>query len=95
MNRILAKSQLGPEVFQLEIEAPRIQKRWKAGQFLIIRPLDTSERIPLHGSATSSGARSRSPRPGPGPVEPSVSAAVRRHLPGGPRCARRTSGRSP
>jgi ferredoxin--NADP+ reductase len=47
VNRILAKKQLGPEVFQLEVEAPRIQKRWQAGQFVIIRPLDTSERIPL------------------------------------------------
>lgn len=47
MNRILAKKQLGPEVFQLEIEVPRIQKRWKAGQFIIIRPNADSERIPL------------------------------------------------
>jgi ferredoxin--NADP+ reductase len=47
MNRILAKKQLGPEVFQLEVEAPRIQKRWKAGQFIIIRPNSDSERIPL------------------------------------------------
>ena len=47
MNRILAKKQLGPEVFQLEVEAPRIQKRWKAGQFIIIRPNSGSERIPL------------------------------------------------
>jgi ferredoxin/flavodoxin---NADP+ reductase len=47
MNRILAKKQLGPEVFQLEVEAPRIQKRWKAGQFVIIRPNSDSERIPL------------------------------------------------
>ncbi len=47
MNKILAKKQLGPEVFQLEVEAPRIQKRWKAGQFVIIRPNSNSERIPL------------------------------------------------
>ena len=47
MNRILAKKQLGPEVFQLEVEAPRIQKRWKAGQFIILRPNSESERIPL------------------------------------------------
>ncbi len=47
MNKVLAKKQLGPEVFQLEIEAPRIQKRWKAGQFVIIRPNSNSERIPL------------------------------------------------
>ncbi len=47
MNRILAKRQLAPEVVLLEVEAPRIQKRWKAGQFIIIRPLAESERIPL------------------------------------------------
>jgi ferredoxin--NADP+ reductase len=47
MNLVLDKRQLGPEVFQLEVQAPRIQKRWKAGQFVIIRPLQTSERIPL------------------------------------------------
>ena len=47
MNLVLDKRQLGPEVFQLEVQAPRIQKRWKAGQFIILRPLTTSERIPL------------------------------------------------
>jgi len=47
VNRILAKRQLAPEVVLLEVEAPRIQKRWKAGQFIIIRPLAESERIPL------------------------------------------------
>jgi ferredoxin--NADP+ reductase len=47
VNLVLDKRQLGPEVFQLEVQAPRIQKRWKAGQFIILRPLTTSERIPL------------------------------------------------
>lgn len=47
MNRILAKRALAPEITLLEVEAPRIQKRWKPGQFLIIRPLVDSERIPL------------------------------------------------
>ena len=47
MNLILDKKQLGPEVFQLEVHAPRVQRRWKPGQFVILRPLDTSERIPL------------------------------------------------
>jgi ferredoxin--NADP+ reductase len=46
-NEILAKCQLAPEVTLLEVYAPRIQKRWKAGQFIIIRPQATSERIPL------------------------------------------------
>ena len=46
-NQILAKKELAPQVTLLEVEAPRIQKRWKAGQFIIIRPLPGSERIPL------------------------------------------------
>lgn len=46
-NRILAKRELAPQITLLEVEAPRIQKRWKAGQFIIIRPLPGSERIPL------------------------------------------------
>ncbi len=44
---ILNKRQLAPEVTLLEVEAPRIQKRWKPGQFIIIRPTANSERIPL------------------------------------------------
>lgn len=47
MNRVLAKRELAPLVTLLEVEAPRIQRRWKAGQFIIIRPLESSERIPL------------------------------------------------
>jgi len=47
MNRILAKKQLTPEIVQFEIEAPRIAKRWKPGNFLILRPKEDSERIPL------------------------------------------------
>jgi ferredoxin--NADP+ reductase len=46
-NEILAKRQLAPEVTLLEVLAPRIQKRWKPGMFIIIRPLSNSERIPL------------------------------------------------
>lgn len=56
MNRLIYKQQLGPEVFRLEVEAPRIQKRWKAGQFVIIRPFTNSERIPLT-LVTSDAAR--------------------------------------
>lgn len=47
MNTILAKRVLAPEITLLEVEAPRIQRRWKPGQFIIIRPLPESERIPL------------------------------------------------
>jgi ferredoxin--NADP+ reductase len=47
MNRILAKKALAPQITWFEMEAPRIQKRWQAGQFLILRPRPDSERIPL------------------------------------------------
>ncbi len=47
MNRILKRRQLTPEIVLLEVEAPRIARRWKPGNFIIIRPTPVSERIPL------------------------------------------------
>ena len=47
MNRVIEKRFLTPEIVMLELEAPRIARRWKPGQFLIIRPTAESERIPL------------------------------------------------
>ena len=47
MNRILTKRQLTPETALFEVEAPRIARRWKPGNFIIIRPTPESERIPL------------------------------------------------
>jgi glutamate synthase (NADPH/NADH) small chain len=46
-NRILATRVLTPEIAWLQVEAPEIAKRWKPGQFVIIRPTEGSERIPL------------------------------------------------
>jgi glutamate synthase (NADPH/NADH) small chain len=46
-NRIVAKRVLTPDISWLQVEAPRIAKRWKPGQFVIIRPTEKSERIPL------------------------------------------------
>jgi len=46
-NRILAKRLLTPEIAWLQVEAPEIAKHWKPGQFVIIRPTQKSERIPL------------------------------------------------
>jgi NAD(P)H-flavin reductase len=46
-NRIVAKRLLTPEIAWLQVEAPEIAKRWKPGQFVILRPTETSERIPL------------------------------------------------
>src|ERR1700759_4267025 len=47
MNKIVRKQQLTPETALFEVEAPRIAKRWKPGQFIIVRPNASSERIPL------------------------------------------------
>jgi len=47
MNRIVARRQLTPQVVWFEVEAPRVARHWKPGQFVIIRPTPDSERIPL------------------------------------------------
>lgn len=46
-HRIVAKRRLNPDISWLEVEAPAIARRWKAGQFVIVRPTPESERIPL------------------------------------------------
>ena len=46
-QRVVAKRSLTPEIAWLEIEAPEISTHWKPGQFIIIRPTQESERIPL------------------------------------------------
>ena len=47
MFRVVAAGVLGPGVKQLEIEAPRIAKKQRAGQFVIVRLHEHGERIPL------------------------------------------------
>ena len=47
MFRILTATPLGPGVKQFEIDAPRIARKQKPGQFVIIRIHDAGERIPL------------------------------------------------
>lgn len=46
-RRVVAKRWLTPEIAWLEVQAPEIAAHWKPGQFIIIRPTETSERIPL------------------------------------------------
>ncbi len=46
-NRILAKRLITPEIAWFEVEAPEVARRWKPGQFVVVRPTATSERIPL------------------------------------------------
>ena len=46
-HRILASTQLSPNVTRLDVLAPRIAEIRQPGQFVIVRGQDTSERIPL------------------------------------------------
>lgn len=47
MYKIVTKRELNPTVTLMEIEAPLVSKKAKAGQFIILRTNDDSERIPL------------------------------------------------
>ena len=47
MNRIVAKEHFSENVVQLEIEAPDIAQKRKAGHFVIVKTGKTGERIPL------------------------------------------------
>ena len=47
MYRITQKVALNPTVTKLSIEAPLIARKAQPGQFIIVRPLEDSERIPL------------------------------------------------
>ena len=47
MYRILSKKELNPTVTQMEIEAPLVAAKAKAGQFIILRVDEDGERIPL------------------------------------------------
>jgi ferredoxin--NADP+ reductase len=44
---ILSKELLAPKVTRYYVQAPHVSRSWRAGQFVIVRPLDDSERIPL------------------------------------------------
>lgn len=47
MTEILKREQLSELVWCYRIKAPRIAKKREAGQFIILRPIQNSERIPL------------------------------------------------
>ena len=47
MNKILVRRELNPTVTLLEVEAPRVAAKAKAGQFVILIPDEGGERIPL------------------------------------------------
>jgi len=47
MFKIARKEYLNPEVVRIEVEAPLIARKRRAGQFVVLRVLETSERFPL------------------------------------------------
>jgi ferredoxin--NADP+ reductase len=47
MFQIIHKNKIAPDIFQFEVSAPLVAEKFQAGQFIVIRPLETSERIPL------------------------------------------------
>ncbi len=47
MFRIVYARQLSDAVFEMGVEAPRIARKARAGQFLMVRTTDRGERIPL------------------------------------------------
>lgn len=55
MHLIVGKKQLAPDVVQLEVEAPLIARKRKAGQFVIIRIHEEGERIPLTIADSNAG----------------------------------------
>lgn len=47
MHKILKKELLAPNIYRMDIEAPRVARSAKPGQFVIIRLDEKGERIPL------------------------------------------------
>ena len=45
--QIVARAELGPDTYSLEVEALDIARHWRPGQFVVLRPTRESERIPL------------------------------------------------
>ncbi|MBE6586378.1 MAG: sulfide/dihydroorotate dehydrogenase-like FAD/NAD-binding protein [Ruminococcaceae bacterium] len=53
MNKIIHKKYLNPAVVMMDVEAPRVAKKAKAGQFIILRVDGDGERIPLTVAGTN------------------------------------------
>ena len=47
MYEIIEKTKIAPDIFRFEVSAPLVAKKFQAGQFVVLRPLENSERIPL------------------------------------------------
>lgn len=47
MFKILSKELLAPNIYRMDIEAPRVAQSAKPGQFIILRLDEKGERVPL------------------------------------------------
>jgi ferredoxin--NADP+ reductase len=47
MNNIIEKNKIAPDIYRFQISAPLVAGKFQAGQFVVLRPLSTSERMPL------------------------------------------------
>lgn len=47
MYEIVKKTKIAPDIFQFKVSAPLVADKFRAGQFIVLRPLENSERIPL------------------------------------------------
>jgi NAD(P)H-flavin reductase len=47
MYKVLSNEEIGPDVHRLVVEAPRVAAARRPGQFVIVRPSEGAERIPL------------------------------------------------
>ncbi len=56
MFRVLSIEQIAPDVHRLVVEAPRVASARQAGQFVIVRAAENSERIPLTIADADAGA---------------------------------------
>jgi ferredoxin--NADP+ reductase len=47
MSKILEKRELAPKIFEMVVDAPKIARKAKAGQFVVVMADERGERIPL------------------------------------------------
>ena len=44
---VLSNTKIAPDIVRLQVSAPLVAEKFRAGQFIVLRPQETSERLPL------------------------------------------------
>lgn len=47
MYKIVEKTKIAPDIYKFKVSAPLVARKFQAGQFIVLRTFDDSERIPL------------------------------------------------